>query len=1060
MRLCCCLFKSSIVKTDFSADFFVLRTPMLPYAQAIDLYNNPGTLLTAYADDMVQEALFIASPVLYSALEKYRQGSLQPREMKKAETGLWQYLIRMSTRCTPFGIFSGCAVGGFAPETQLQLPPRKHIKRHMRLDMDYLCRMADFLSGLEGLKEQLVYYPNSSLYPYAQQLRFAQYTYADGKREYHLVKFDRSAVLHKVLQAARSGKTFSELAGLVARTGASTEEAADYIYALIEEQLLKSELEPNLSGKEYMEELITGLQQYQYTEQIVQVLQTVQSGMRNVNTEPGVDAYRQITRYLSALPITIQENRLFQVDTVKPVLYNQLTETATGDIWEALTVVARLSNEQLSRTKLEEFKRAFEERYSTQQVPLVEALDAENGIGFQQAFSTADHHKQDQQGSYYEQNPVSVFLLGKYREALRTGASGISLSADELAPFQLDTAALPDSMGAVVSLYKGREPDELLIRLIGASPAAAKLLARFCHADALLAEKVSRLVRQEEALHPNKIFAEVLHLPQAKVGNILTRTHLRKYEIPYLSRSTRPLSCQIPVTDLHLQLLDGHLVLTSKRLGKEVVPQLSSAHNFTEDSLPIYNFLCSLEFQGKRTGLSWNWGFLSQEPFLPRVSYRNIILKSATWNIKSDAFRSLHLRKIDDNYYALFTKIRSELSVPDQVLLVEGDNELLLDLRTEMGMRLLVDASRQQPLIILSEVLANEHNLLVSSEQGALANEVIIPFVRKAPVPPAPAPRHGKKAVPAVTPVPRQFPPGSEWTYYKIYTGEKTADEIIRDVVHPFARKMLRKNGIDQWFFIRYSDPHHHIRVRFHAQQEHTGNLITLFKEVIGPYLEKRLITNLQLDTYEREVERYGVSTIALFETAFCIHSRCISELLLLLHKQAEPLQRNMAGLLWIDLLLGGLGSGAAEKAVFYERCFESFTAEFRYHEDKKVRERLSEDYRRQSALISQCIRSCNDTAAAEEPLGSVLHILLRYMQKARPLFRNIRRLQQEHDENFDYALRSYLHMFINSLMPSDQRWEELNIYFFLSRYYTSETARQTKKSSAPALAAFDAAEK
>ena len=50
----------------------------------------------------------------------------------------------------------------------------------------------------------------------------------------------------------------------------------------------------------------------------------------------------------------------------------------------------------------------------------------------------------------------------------------------------------------------------------------------------------------------------------------------------------------------------------------------------------------------------------------------------------------------------------------------------------------------------------------------------------------------------------RLYIPGSEWVYYKLYTGPKTADTILTDLIDPVINNLSCKNLIEKWFFIRY----------------------------------------------------------------------------------------------------------------------------------------------------------------------------------------------------------------------------------------------------------------
>jgi thiopeptide-type bacteriocin biosynthesis protein len=60
----------------------------------------------------------------------------------------------------------------------------------------------------------------------------------------------------------------------------------------------------------------------------------------------------------------------------------------------------------------------------------------------------------------------------------------------------------------------------------------------------------------------------------------------------------------------------------------------------------------------------------------------------------------------------------------------------------------------------------------------------------------------------------RSFTIGEEWLYFKIYCGVKTANELLISVVEPLVTKLRKEKKITLWFFIRYSDPEHHLRIR------------------------------------------------------------------------------------------------------------------------------------------------------------------------------------------------------------------------------------------------------
>src|SRR5262249_8870039 len=131
------------------------------------------------------------------------------------------------------------------------------------------------------------------------------------------------------------------------------------------------------------------------------------------------------------------------------------------------------------------------------------------------------------------------------------------------------------------------------------------------------------------------VFAEIVHLPEGRLGNILARPVLRAYEIPYLGRAGVPAYRQIPVTDLRVSVAFGQVVLRSERLGGRVIPRLSCAHHF-HASRGFYAFLCALEARGRAGGLGWSWGRLGEAQFLPRVVSGRLVLSRASWRADQD----------------------------------------------------------------------------------------------------------------------------------------------------------------------------------------------------------------------------------------------------------------------------------------------------------------------------------------------------------------------------------------------------------------------------------------
>ena len=279
----------------------------------------------------------------------------------------------------------------------------------------------------------------------------------------------------------------------------------------------------------------------------------------------------------------------------------------------------------------------------------------------------------------------------------------------------------------------GEETEEqLIIKSVGGS-SAANLHARFSHGSTCVEQYVKQITATEEALHQDKILVEIIHLPEARTANILKRPKLRKYELPYLAKSTLDTKHQIDIEDLTLSLRQNRLILRSKRLNKEVIPKLTNAYNYSRNALPIYHFLCDLQRQDRRIALGFSWPKKVEDfPFLPRVVYRNCILSKAQWLLKETEIKAFIIVYNDPE--KLMTEIsqwRKRYRVPQWVEWIEHDNTLPINLENHTLVHLWLSSIKNKAYCKLKEYLLPESNL-VKRDQSFFSHEIVLSFKRSA----------------------------------------------------------------------------------------------------------------------------------------------------------------------------------------------------------------------------------------------------------------------------------------------------------------------------------------
>ena len=185
----------------------------------------------------------------------------------------------------------------------------------------------------------------------------------------------------------------------------------------------------------------------------------------------------------------------------------------------------------------------------------------------------------------------------------------------------------------------------------------------------------------------------------------------------------------------------------------------------------------------------------------------------------------------------------------------------------------------------------------------------------------------------------RDFCIGSEWLYYKIYTGVKTSDIILLENLYPIIEKIKAENKIQKWFFIRYKDPEEHIRIRFYSENlENTSNVVAKLYPILNTLLQENTIWKIQTDTYQREIERYGERTIEESETLFWQDSEMILNYLSIKSYFIKNEMELIFSFLSIDYFLNSFSLSNTNKLALMDELQISFKKEFKA--DKTLKNR------------------------------------------------------------------------------------------------------------------------
>lgn len=1067
-----------------SAEFFVMRTPLLPIEELLswssgltackmsgcrsedasskDVGVQDRVLLRerlrALVDrPEVKQALFIASPSLLRGIDYWKRDPDSKRGLQ-AERSIVRYFARMSCRSTPFGLFSGYSLGsvecGNGSRTVLELTDRSSYLPTSRLDFDYLFALSRRLQRDPAVASELYYWPNSSLVRRGPFWHYVEPRVEGSVYTHHAVRVETDSYLEAAVKCASRGAKISNIVEALCRGGedpdVSEADIREYVGELIGNAVLVSSLTPLVTG-DALDDIISQLEPLSDVTHVAVDLKRAKRALAEVDRQgvgARLDEYEAIAANLRTLSPECDLSRLYQVDLTKPVVKATLGPRVIEEMVQGIGVLCGLQS-SIEPEALTGFRNAFLERYDRAAVPLLEVLDEEIGIGF--GMSTHDGSP-ILQGLDIGNRPASMQrtqvedfrarLLNKVIAQTEWDQRELELDIADI-PKRSDAYQwLPNSFSIIATIVTSsdgscdHEPFDVWIKSL-AGPSGARLLGRFCHTNQALENAVRRYVREEEAHEPEVLFAEIVHLPEGRIGNVLSRPILRDHELVYLGRSGASLDRQITAAELLVFIERQEIILYSERLDRRIVPRLTNAHGFWNPKLSaVYRFLCMLQHQHGVSCPTFGWGQLEALDYLPRLKVGRTIFSTARWRLRTWEVKRLTQSNGVDSFLYM-QEIRQQRAMPRWIVFEEFDNSLPVDLENVLSVEAFVHVLKRGSPAIVREMYPSPDDLCVRGPEGCFYHEVNVPFHRQL----EPKVRNGEwrnptsKASGAV----RRIALGGEWLYIKIYGGSVILDEMLGSTLPAFLLNSITSSVVRRWFFVRYSDPGFHLRLRFNGEPGDLIKLIPMFSRMLDPLLTLGRIWKIEYDTYDREIERYGGGEGAMCsEDLFFADSEAVLEILQGLDSQSGMEQRWKIALLGIDRLLTDFDFSLERKVQFMEelrpsRNWRKVLGE-KFRRYRNSLERLFDPESEEGKLLLFATKAFNNRSIMVSAVSSKLSSL----EEAGRLSVDVNNL-----------IRSYTHMHVNRICRARPNQHESVIYEFLFRMYDGQLARRRRETQA-----------
>ncbi|MFO0725918.1 MAG: lantibiotic dehydratase [Myxococcota bacterium] len=988
--------------------FFGLRSPLLPW-ETLSSGLSREALRAVVEQPEVQRAIALASPSVAEALPTWQaEGAIEPSRL---ELSLFQYVSRAAGRATPFGLLAGCSVGTLGPRTALHLAPRSAYRARARISSPQLWAAL----GDPAIRPKLRFCCAPSLHHAFGRLRYAPL---------ELAEIEASAPLEALLEEAQRPVSAADLEALLERRFQMAPPAAQaLVSAMIAHQLLIPEQAPAAIGPGFPGDAS-------------EPLQKLEQALRDTADRPiGPHSFVEAEALLAGL----EPRRPLQVELVKPLQQGTLGPAPIQELLRTADLLWRLFPPE-RYPLLERFQQAFVARYDRAEVPLAEALDPELGIPLEGV--AAEPAVPILEGVALPATaPIEPLAFGakdalvwsKLQVALRSGADHIQLGPEDLPPaVTAEPPRLPPAFVALTSLRStaldavDRGEFELIEPRF--TTPATSLLARFAHADPELLLHLRAHVRceEEQAQAMGAVLADVTLPDPEGAGDVHRRPSLYQHQILLGPGARDAAATGIALEDLWVSVSGGEIILRSKRLQRRVLPRIASAQDASQHPSSYYRFLYELQNQ-EGVLRSWSWGAFQDTEALPRVRAGKTLLAAARWNLGPARLGPLH-RASPAERPAKMAELRAALGVPRWIAIVEGDQALPLDTESSLGLAALVRRTQGKAIVRIKEIDPGA-GLLLRGPEGSFLHELVIPFLATSAPPPAPTP-------PPPLPVSlglRSKAPGGDLLSAKIFAGRSDLDGILLEVIAPLMRAAERSGLSRRWFFVRADDGGPQLRVRVAGDRRLWSELLPALHDALLPSLSMGRIQRLEIDTYQREVERYGGPRgMDLAEEIFHRDSALAVEQLRQLRASEEgPEDRVLALARSWDHTLRGLGFSDAEKISLCVQAERSLGREL--EASGLAPYALAEPARR---LKERLIPLLASPPGPEEEARRLGLEALRSAAEEGALSAGLP----------DLAF-SLLHMSANRLLRSGARIQELLLHDALTRAYRAQVARRSHRS-------------
>lgn len=902
------------------------QTPGLDVPSWPDLIGNTDEhvaqwrrwLQQVWAQDAIAAAIEVASPVLARRVGEVCDGRRQQaREVRRAVVSVVRYLLRTTSRATPFGLFAGVTPARFGPNLEVCFGGEHHAVA--RVDTEWLTDVIRRLEQCPQLRRRLPVVLNNLAFVRDGRLVVGCQRQPRGSSRTAPaeVSVRHTKAVETVIETARSPIHVGDLAGKLRADFPGTPELVieEMLAGLVAQRILVTSLRPPMTATDPLAHVVeqlaaVGADAVPQVARLFHELRDIRVDLSRHNRASSPTQGRDLRAAVSAKMAAVSASERPVTVDLRVDCGLVLPYAVAREAESAAAALARLTPYPLGFPAWQDYHARFLERYGIGAlVPIREILNADTGLGFPAGYRDARLKPPPVRGL----SERDVRLLAVAQKAALDHSVEVVLDEEAIASLAAGSIATARVQPHTELRFHIHAPTPgaldrgaFDLAVAGVSRAAGTTAGRFLDLlDPGDRERMFGAYRQLPTVSEDALAVQVSCAPLYPRAENVARSPAVLPQLVSLAEHHTGGDGVIPLDDLAVSGDAQRMCVISVSLRRPVEPTVLSAVEFTNSAHPFLRFLCEISTARAPACAPFSWGAASRLPFLPRLRYRRAILSPARWTLAATDLPGATASWPE--WVDRLAAWRRRFRVSDAVHLGEDDRRIRLDLNEPAHLYILrSDLDR-----------AGRTTVREAPDTSAFgwfegrAHEIVVPLASPSQPGRFPGPRrswptrtigleHG------------HLPGSSEWLYVKLYGHPDRHTGILTTHL----RSLLSTwDSPPEWWFIRYQDPEPHLRLRIRLRSADAfGETARRVGEWVAGLRRLGLIGQVQLDTYYPESGRFGDgAAMAAAESVFAADSAAAIAQLTHSGRSGGPHQHAIIAASLVDLatsFVGGTGDG------------------------------------------------------------------------------------------------------------------------------------------------------